>query len=88
MHILCPQTTTKDGQLIWKKQYSKRTKRWHPEPVKAEKSFHYISYLMATILKARADDQGGAEHILPLPDEHPRHLAPTLPYVKVLNWWI
>ena len=78
MHILRPQATTKDGQLIWKKQYSKRTKRWHPEPVKAEKSFHYIPYLMATILKARADDQGTVERILPLPDEHPRHLAPTI----------
>ena len=33
---------------------------------------------MATILKVRADDQGTVERILPLPDEHPRHLAPTI----------
>ena len=78
MHAFRPQATTKDGQLIWKKQYSKRTKRWHPEPVKTPKSFHYIPYLMATILKARVDDQATAERVLSLPDDHPRHLAPTI----------
>lgn len=78
MHTFRPQATTKDGKLIWKKQYSKRTKRWHPEPVKAEKSFEYIPYLMATILKARLDDKATAERVLSLPEEHPRHLAPTI----------
>lgn len=57
---------------------SKRTKRWHPEPVKAEKSFEYIPYLMATILKARLDDKATAERVLSLPEGHPRHLAPTI----------
>ena len=78
MHTFWPQATTKDGKLIWKKQYSKRTKRWHPEPVKAEKSFEYIPYLVATILKARLDDKATAERVLSLPEEHPRHLAPTI----------
>ena len=81
MHTFWPQATTKDGKLIWKKQYSKRTKRWHPEPVKAEKSFEYIPYLMATILKARLDDEATAERVFSLPEEHPRltlTLAPTI----------
>ncbi|XP_015758959.1 PREDICTED: uncharacterized protein LOC107338235 isoform X2 [Acropora digitifera] len=78
MHTFRPQATTKDGKLIWKKQYSKCTKRWHPEPFKAEKSFEYIPYLMATILKARLDDKATAERVLSLPEEHPRHLAPTI----------
>ena len=78
MHALRPQATTKDGQLIWKKQYSKRTKRWHPEPVKAKKLFSYIPFLMATILKARVDDSESAERVVTLPATHPRHLAPTI----------
>ena len=77
MHAFHSQATTKDGKLLWKKQYSKRTKRWHPEPVKAEKSFEYIPYLMALILKARVDDKGLTEHVVSLPD-HPSHLAPTI----------
>lgn len=66
MHNFRPQATTKDGKLIWKKQYSQRTKRWHPEPVKAEKSFEYIPYLMANILKARLDEKATAEQVLSL----------------------
>ena len=78
LHIFRPQATTKDGQPLWKKQYSKRTKRWHPEAVKEEKSFEYIPYLMASILKGRVDDEESAERVVSLPDDHPRHLAPTI----------
>lgn len=78
MHVLCPQATAKDGQLIWKKEYSKCTKGWHPEPVNAAKSFSYIPFLMAIILKARDEDEGIAERVVPLPEQHPRHLAPTI----------
>ena len=78
MHAFRQQATTKDGKPIWKKHYSKRTKHWHPQPVKAEKAFEYIPYLMATILKGRADDTTSAERVVPLPEEHPRNLAPTI----------
>ena len=78
MHTFRPQATTKDGKLTWKKQYSKRTIRWHPEPVKAEKSYEYIPYLMATILKARLDDKATAERVVSLPEGHPRYLAATI----------
>jgi len=78
MHIFRPQATTKDGQPLWKKQYSKHTKRWHPEPVKVEKSFEYIPSLIASILKGRADDEESAGRVVSLPDDHPRHLAPTI----------
>ncbi|XP_067019913.1 uncharacterized protein [Acropora muricata] len=67
MHAFRSQATTKGGKLLW-----------HPEPVKAEKSFEYIPYLMALILKARVDDKGITERVVSLPDEHPRHLAPTI----------
>ena len=57
MHSFRPQATTKNGHLIFKKHYSKRTKHGHPEPVRAEKTYDYIQFLMASILKARVDDK-------------------------------
>ena len=78
LHSFRPQATTKNGQPIWKKQYSKRTKRWHPEPVRAEKSYEYVPHLMASILKARVEDQESAGRVVSLPENHPRNLAPTI----------
>ena len=78
MHIFRPQAITKDGQPLWKKQYSKRTKRWHPEPVIAEKTYEYIPYLVANVLKARVDDEETFVRVVSLPEQHPRHLSPTI----------
>ena len=64
--------------IIFKKQYSKRTKRWHPEPVRAEKTYDYIQFLMASILKTRVDDKESAARVISLPSDHPRNLAPTI----------
>ena len=73
MHSFRPQATTKKGHLIFKKQYSNRTKNWHPEPFRAEKTHDYIQFLMASILKARVDDKESAARVISLP----RNLAPT-----------
>lgn len=78
MHSFRPQATTKSGHLIFKKQYSKRTKRWHPEPIRAEKTYDWhIQFLMASILKARVDDKESAARVISLPSDHPRNLAAT-----------
>ena len=77
MHAFRPQATTNEGQSIWKKQYSKQTKRWHPEAVKTGKTYTYIPVIMAKIFKQRSDDLETAERVVTLPDKHPRHLAPT-----------
>ena len=73
MHSFRLQATTKSGHLIFKKQYSNRTKNWHPEPFRAEKTHDYIQFLMASILKARVDDKESAARVISLP----RNLAPT-----------
>ena len=78
LHSFRPQATTKNGQPIWKKHYSKRTKRWHSEPIKAEKSYDYVPHLMASILKARVEDQESAGRVVSLPENHPRNLAATI----------
>ena len=80
MHSFRPQATTKNGHLIFKKHYSKRTKHGHPEPVRAEKTYDYIQFLMASILKARVDDKeiSAAARVISLPSDHPRNLAPTI----------
>ena len=78
MHSFRPQATTKSGHLNFKKQYSNRTNNWHPEPVRAEKTYDYIQFLMASILKARVDDKESAARVISLPSDHPRNLAPTI----------
>ena len=92
LHIFRPQATTKNGQPIWKKQYSKRTMRWHPEPVRVEKCYEYVPHLMASILKARVEDQESAGRVVSLPENHPRNLAPTIalresPELGVIELW-
>jgi len=86
MYIFRPQATTKDGQPLWKKQYSKRTKRWHPEPVKEEKSFEYIPFLMASILKGRAHDEEVREGLFPFQMITQDIWHPPLPCRKAQNW--
>ena len=71
MHSFRPQATTKNGHLIFKKQYTNRTKHWHPEPVRAEKTYDYIQFLMAGILKTRVDDKESAARVISLPSDHP-----------------
>ena len=78
MHSFRPQGTTKNGHLIFKKQYSKRTKHGHPEPVRAEKTYDYIQFLMASILRTRVDDKESAARVISLPSDHPRNLVPTI----------
>ena len=78
MHSFRQQATTKSGHLIFQEQYSNRTKHWHPEPVRAEKTHDYIQFLMASILKARVDVKESAARVISLPSDHPRNLAPTI----------
>lgn len=75
LHSFRPQATTKNEQPIWKKQYSKRTKHWHPELVRVEKSYEYVPHLMASILKARVEDQESAGRVVSLAENYPRNLA-------------
>ncbi|XP_048576149.1 uncharacterized protein LOC116611070 [Nematostella vectensis] len=80
MHIHPKQLTTAEGQPIYKKKYSKRSKQWNSLGVilELEKKHSYMPYLMAHIMKARIHDQGPADRVVPLPEYHPRHLTATI----------
>lgn len=83
-HSFRPKASNRTGQPIFKKQYSKRTKHWHPEQVRAEESYDYIPYLIASILRARVDGNESAGRVVSLPENHPRNLASTIPLREFL----
>ena len=89
MHSFRPQATTKRGHLIFKKRYSKRTKCWHPEPARAEKTCDYIQFLMASILKARVDDKESAARVIFFFHQITQGTWPQpLACEKAQNWFI
>ena len=90
MHSFRPQATTKNGHLIFKKQYSNRTKNWHPEPFRDEKTHDYIQFLMASILKARVDDKDCCKGYFssirsPLTESGPNHLLARKPRTDLVK---
>lgn len=68
----------KDGQQIFKRKYSKRTKRWTAVPVKVPKDYPHIPYLIARILKARVNDKGFISRPFQFLDNDPKQSHPTI----------
>lgn len=78
VHADREQAVNKDGQLIYARKYSKRTKRWHAERVKTLKSYQYFSDLMAMILKQREVDEGKSNRRVLFPEGHPKLISPYI----------
>ncbi len=72
------QATTNDGKLKFSKRFSKRSKKWHAEPVKQDKTFPHIPYVMAKVLQARKNDGQSIARQVPLPANHLRLISPTI----------
>ena len=82
VHADREQAVNEHGQLIYARKYSKRTKRWHAERVKTEKSYQYFSDLMAMILKQREVDEGKSNRQIPYTGGHPKLISP---YIALKN---
>eukprot|EP00112_Aurelia_sp_Birch-Aquarium-sp1_P016449 Seg373.5 transcript_id=Seg373.5/GoldUCD/mRNA.D3Y31 product="hypothetical protein" protein_id=Seg373.5/GoldUCD/D3Y31 len=54
--LRCP-VCTRDGRQIFKRKYSKRTKKWQAAVVKTPKDYFHIPFLIARILKQRKEDK-------------------------------
>ena len=78
MHLFRPQATTSNGTLKFARKYSKRTKKWHAEPVKKPKEYTYIPHLMSQVLRCRYSDPQTVTRLMPRPASHPKNLAPTI----------
>lgn len=78
MHVFRPHAKTVDGKFKYARKYSKRTKKWHAEPVKSDKEYKYLPFLLSSVLKRRHDDQESVRRVVPKPANHPKRLAPTI----------
>ena len=78
MHVSRPHATTCDGRLKYARKYSKRTKKWHAEPVKSPKGYKYWPFLLSNIWRLRHDDTGSVRRPVVRPVNHPKNMAPTI----------
>ncbi len=78
MHADREQADNENGQLMYARKYSKRTKRLHAERVKTEKSYHYFPDQIAMILKQREADEGRSNRRIPLSGRHPKLISPYI----------
>lgn len=78
MHVFRPHDTTRDGSFKYARKYSKRTKKWHAEPVKVPKEYKYWPFLLAQILRLRHSDNKSVRRVVQRPSFHPKNLAPTI----------
>ncbi len=82
VHQFRPLACRKDGQVLYKRQYSKRSKRWHAQPVKAPKKYSYVPKLLANILKNRKDFEGFVSAPAVAQEKDPKLISPTLCMTK------
>ena len=78
MHVFRPHAKTRDGNLKYARKYSKRTKKWHAEPVKSPKEYKYWPFLLSSVLRRRHDDAGSVRRTVAQPVNHPKQLASTI----------
>ena len=78
MHIFRPLAKIKAGKERYERKYSKRTKKWHVQPVKVAKDYHYWPHLLTRVLKLRADDKQSVRKVVERPANHPKNLAGTI----------
>ena len=90
IHSFRSPACTKDGRQIFKRKYSKRTKKWHAEVVKTPKDYFHIPFLIAKILKHRKEDKKPATRHFNILERDPKRtilllLLDGLPQVQ--HFW-
>ncbi|XP_067271162.1 uncharacterized protein [Pseudorasbora parva] len=76
-----PPLLNKEGQLILRRQYQKKSGRWTVYTMKEEKNYSYIPDLQAAILRKRLDSDRGCPRRRILRPDDPRTLG-LLPSVQ------
>ncbi len=79
-HFSRPHRTTKDGNQMYVRKYSKRTKRWHAEPLKEEKRYPYLQNLQSCVLKMRQEDKNSSSRKTSRKECDPKNIAPTIDF--------
>ena len=78
MHLMRPQAKSKDGSYLYKKKYSRRSRKYHAEPVKDKKEYLYIPSLLAAILHNRVEKKDTVKKQVVRRSNDPKHISPTI----------
>eukprot|EP00112_Aurelia_sp_Birch-Aquarium-sp1_P018368 Seg4375.2 transcript_id=Seg4375.2/GoldUCD/mRNA.D3Y31 product="hypothetical protein" protein_id=Seg4375.2/GoldUCD/D3Y31 len=78
MHAFREVATTKDGRKCYKRRYSKRSKRYHAEPLKVGKKYSHVPLLLSRILKRRTLHMQSVSDRFLKSGTDPKQIAPTI----------
>lgn len=78
MHLFRGSKTKADGTECGHRKYSKRTKKYHAEPVKQDKEYNYFPFFIARMLKERSQFEGSFTQRTDDNAFNPKQIAPTL----------
>ena len=78
IHALRPYALTKDGRVCYHKKYVKRTRTWHLEPIKVNKTYAYKDALLEKAYRLRSTDKDPISKKTEIPKDHPKNLAQTI----------
>ena len=78
MHLFRGNKSSADGSERGHRKFSKRTRRYHSEPIKEEKEYSYFPYIMSRMLKERSEFQGSISQQTDDNVFDPKQIAPTL----------
>ena len=78
VHLFRTDLEDSNGQVRYKKTYSKRSKNWRVEPVKEPKKYPHWAVMAAKILKKRASDTETIARRKTVLPNHPKRLAATI----------
>lgn len=76
MHLFRGSKTKADGTECGHRKYSKRTKKYHAEPVKQDKEYNYFPFLIARMLKERSQFEGSFTQRTDDNAFNPKQIAP------------
>lgn len=81
-HNFRPNMCSTTGTQLYKRQYSKRTKRWHAQPVRAKKEFKYVNPLLKKILHRRTNFNEPVTARQAANPKDPKLISPTICITK------
>ena len=73
-HLSRQQARNQNGDLVFSRRWSKRTKRWKVVVVKEKKNYSYYPVLCAKVIQAASSGSARPVHYL----NDPRLIAPTI----------
>ena len=77
IHLFRDYAKSKKGELLYARKYSKRSKKWHAQPVKVAKSYPHFRKMLASIIKRRIDHTEKLKKFNS-PKNDPKLISPTI----------